>query len=526
MVGRTNRIVGAGRRHRVPLAVCAAVAALVMTGTNAVSSAATQLALTAPAHLTAFQLRLGDAKGATPTFAQTPSFAWDPVRGASRYDFQLAVSKGFAAGNGLLYESTTLRTPVASVPISLPWSTSQAPSLLYWRVRALDGTSTSPWSAPASFQVSLDAAPARLPSGPGYVRWSVSPGANGYDVWFVNLKKVVATPTTSVDLRDYFADGAPTTAIWRVRAERRSFGSDKRSVPVYSYGPWSAEYYTAVAPNTAPGLATLSPGASTRTQNPTHTLMPVFLFPSPDRTQYEHLYIATDSACTKVVYNSAIVRGGAFAPRSVQYTPSTGDEIGANSGPVFMQSGSRIRPTEDGSLRSTASAASATAFTEANVNLPAGKYYWTVVPVEKRSDNSYHDLKSPRSACAANKATFTKTVGTTAVANAGAPYATGLSPSGTLASATSTPGHFYGAPLVAWEGVPGATQYEVEWSHDGTKWHGARSAATYATSTSLPVGPGTWWYHVRVLDRSPAATAHWSAPAELEISTPTFSVVG
>jgi hypothetical protein len=65
----------------------------------------------------------------------------------------------------------------------------------------------------------------------------------------------------------------------------------------------------------------------------------------------------------------------------------------------------------------------------------------------------------------------------------------------------------------------------VEWSHYETKWQKAGSLQTAATSATLPLSPGTWWYHVRALDTGTAAPA-WSAPATIQIATPTFSVVG
>jgi hypothetical protein len=109
-----------------------------------------------------------------------------------------------------------------------------------------------------------------------------------------------------------------------------------------------------------------------------------------------------------------------------------------------------------------------------------------------------------------------------------APFATGLTPSGHLASATTNPGRFYGAPLVAWRVVPGASQYRIEWSHYKQRWQQAGALTTFAASAALPLTPGTWWYHVRAIDTAAPddGTTGWSAPAMLQIATPTFSVVG
>jgi hypothetical protein len=246
-------------------------------------------------------------------------------------------------------------------------------------------------------------------------------------------------------------------------------------------------------------------------------LMPVFLFPVSNTSQLRHVYVANDRACTNIVFNSAVVAGGAFAPRSLQSTGSGASHV--NSGPVFTAAGRRIEPTEAGSSGFAG---------YANVDLPSGQYYWTVVPVDRRGDGSYHDVKSPAAACKTSRATFTKVVGAPVLGTSSAPFATGMTPSGHLASATTSPGRFYGAPLVAWRVVPGASQYRIEWSHYKERWQQAGALTTFATSAALPLAPGTWWYHVRAIDTAAPddGTTGWSAPAMVEIATPTFSVVG
>jgi hypothetical protein len=502
---------------RVGLAACAALAAATLVASGA---AARAQALTAPTALHALQLHLGDGGGATPSFTRSPAFAWDPVRGATHYEFQLASSKNFAAGDGLLWASRTFRSPVAAIPISLPWLTNRASDVLYWRVRALANEQTSPWSPAQAFHMKAAAAPTRVASSAGYVSWTTVPGARGYLVWFENLKKQIAVTTTSADLRDYYGASAPATAVWRVRALKRVVGSDKRALPVVSYGPWSGEYRTAVKPNVRPGLATLSSGTTARRQSPTHALMPVFLFPVTSRTQLDHVYVTSDAACTHVVFNSAIVRGGAFAPRSLQYAPNSHDTTPANDGAVFMQDGKRVVASETGAPTGTGSDVG-----PARVALPSGRYYWTVVRVTREPDGSYHDQQLPKNACKTSRASFTKTIGRPGLGNPTAPFAVGLSADGGHLVSAKPKGRFYGTPLVAWSPVPGAARYEVEWSHYKTKWQKAGSLQTAATSATLPLSPGTWWYHVRALDTGAAAPA-WSAPATIQIATPTFSVVG
>ena len=47
----------------------------------------------APKGLRGFELRPNES--ATHTFSRTPAFAWNPVRGASCYEFELATSRSF-----------------------------------------------------------------------------------------------------------------------------------------------------------------------------------------------------------------------------------------------------------------------------------------------------------------------------------------------------------------------------------------------------------------------------------------------
>ena len=99
------------------------------------------LALAAPAHaaradgptgLHGFLLRSDEPRATT--FARTPSFAWNPVAGALRYEFQLSTSSLFREG-GVIHEDNALTSPAAAIPLSLPWVTGN-PHSLFARVRA------------------------------------------------------------------------------------------------------------------------------------------------------------------------------------------------------------------------------------------------------------------------------------------------------------------------------------------------------------------------------------------------------
>ena len=115
-----------------------------------------------------------------------------------------------------------------------------------------------------------------------------------------------------------------------------------------------------------------------------------------------------------------------------------------------------------------------------------------------------------------------------ALAAAGAVTAgCGLSPKGRLTSAVRTTPSFYGTPLVAWEPVLGAREYEIQWSKSANPWRPLGSLLTGATSSLLPLEPGSWYYRVRGYNYSflKRPQMAWSTPTALKVSKPTFSVV-
>src|SRR5918992_793920 len=218
-------------------------------------------ALSAPKNLKAFLLRASEP--ATDGFSRTPSFAWDPVRGAKRYEFVLATSPTFA-GNAMVWVDSSLTAPAAAVPVTLPWITG-SPYSLYARVRGIAANgAVGPWSSAYGFNMRWPAVPAQLPSGPGYVRWSTVDGATSYDVWYQNLdigggvSKIFSTITNVADQREYytFHNTASwiSTVQWRVRAVRRVQDTNRptNGLPTVSYGPWSP-VYTSTNPSFVPG---------------------------------------------------------------------------------------------------------------------------------------------------------------------------------------------------------------------------------------------------------------------------------
>src|SRR5688500_10638047 len=213
-------------------------AALAVTGTVQARSEATPAA---PAGLKAFLLRADEA--AQHEFSRTPSFAWLPVRGAVRYEFELSKNPAFTEG-AIFWSNEKLKVPAASVPLALPWMTGN-PYAVYARVRAITATGVTRWSTPYGFNVRWRNLPQKLPDVPGLSRWTPVDGASHYQVWFVNVfpGKVVATKTPAVDHREFFAFHPQAswtgTVRWRVRAVRNLYGAIPSGLPAVSHGPWS-----------------------------------------------------------------------------------------------------------------------------------------------------------------------------------------------------------------------------------------------------------------------------------------------
>ena len=118
----------------VRLSFVASLFALFVAGSaQAGGKPAPVIHLSPPTGVKAFLLRADEPAGHT--FSRTPAFAWRPVRGAVRYEFELATSRLFT-DDATLWNTTDLRSPFVSIPIALPWITGN-PYSLYAHVRAI-----------------------------------------------------------------------------------------------------------------------------------------------------------------------------------------------------------------------------------------------------------------------------------------------------------------------------------------------------------------------------------------------------
>ena len=276
-----------------------------------------------PTSLHPFLLRADESRERE--FSRTPAFAWNPVRGAVRYEFQLSTGSSFRE-NGIVYSDTSLTTPVAAPDLTIPWI-SGSPHAIYARVRAILANSATDWSAPYGFDMAAASIPAPLPSQPGLLRWTPVDGAVGYQVWFVDIPKIIATKTNVADEREFYAFHQSVSWLssvrWRVRAMRNILNDRINGLPAVSYGEWSP-VYTSVNPPFSTGqlrpLMTVSDVvANGSPSSPAHKLTPAFVFggntSSGLTTELYRVHVYTDRRCVNRVYSSAIIGSPAYAPR-------------------------------------------------------------------------------------------------------------------------------------------------------------------------------------------------------------------
>ena len=567
--------------------------------------------LKAPTDLHAFLA--GFPKGAT-TFPRTPAFAWNPARGAARYELVLSTDPNFS-GNSIAWDDTTVKTPVAAVPISLPWITG-TPHSLYARARGIAANgAVGPWSTSYGFDMRWmdNGIPAPLDSPAGLVRWQPVDGATGYQVWFMNVdvtngngdptgaSKIFSTATNVADEREYYTLHQPTTAggtwtvVWRVRAVRTVYGALNNALPSVTYGPWSPPYVkqeSAMTTGTFSGLQTLGEPAVSG-HDPWQNgfrLTPGFTFSGntglfgPE--QLYRVYVFSDQDCINPVFKGSLVGSPAYAPRtsgplalptdpqkffkllapwdadtantiSAPITPPDGAQatFSVDNGAVDereAQAPATFTPTLVGASASSGSSGSTSGSSGGgstaptltgwgapvglwDTNWPVGRYYWTVVAahyVIVGGDSphvDYWDDEVPQDVCSGRYGEFGMASQPAVTVNSATrlPYAWGLTTKGRLHTASTARPTFAGAPLAAWEPAVGATAYEVQVSRTPYPWRTYGNLYTFATSTTLPLPPGKWWYRVRGINLTlpkGASTMAWSQKVGVVIAKPKFAV--
>lgn len=289
------------------------------------TSATAQTAADSPTGLHGFLLRADESPRLS--FPRTPAFAWNPVPGATGYEFQLSTSDTFR-DNGRVWQDDKLTSPVAAPLLTLPWI-SGSPHSLYARVRAVFSDHTrSPWSDDYGFDMAPPAPPTPLPAAPGLLRWTPVQGADSYEVWLLDAKKHEIVRTNVLDEREYYTLHPTSkwigTVHWRIRALRSDVPERLNSIPATHYGAWSPAY-TSTNPDFAGGDIRLGSTVSDIVSNgdpaaAAHKLMPAFTWTGNQAldgspAQFFRVEVFTDRQCLNRVFTGPLVASQAYAPR-------------------------------------------------------------------------------------------------------------------------------------------------------------------------------------------------------------------
>jgi hypothetical protein len=547
-----------------------AIVAMALLATIVASSASAMEAgpPRAPGNLRGFELRPNES--VTHTFSRTPAFAWNPVRGASCYELELATSRSFdgssviwsnaasgpASGRACRPVTMTLpaptetpassdkstagtetvktvvrpiRIPAASINLVLPWFTGK-PYALYAHVRAITTRGATAWSRPFGFNMRWESTPIPLQARPGLVRWTPVEGATAYDVWYPDIRRIIRTHTNVADQRELYTfhleDAWWQTVRWRVRSVRQVAGALPNGLPAVSYGPWSPMYVT-TNPAWSEGKlqlrAAVSDAVSTDGKAAAHQLMPAMTFSGDVGTDGQayrlfRAYAFTDRDCVNVVFRGSVVGGPAFAPRisGPLKLPTNQQELDTALASVLPAATSESAKTymADGSPL----VANETVGEDAvvHVDLPdvdpaTTRYFWTVVPVGIDVGESgtfeYFDAESPQDACDEGRLGSFGKESQPAKTASGTPFVSGLSPKGRLLAQAGARPTVYSTPLVAWRPVLGATEYEIQWSRTKYPWRSRGSTRTVATSSVLELSAGRWYYRIRGLNTAQVGTS-------------------
>jgi len=544
------------------LAILGALLAVLAVATG--SAAARGDASSAPANLHAFLLRVDEP--VAHTYPRTPAFAWEGVRGATSYEFQLSTSRAFTDAT-IVWKDSALATPTAAIDLQLPWMTGE-PYALWAHVRAVVDGHTTAWGNPFGFNMRWETVPRQLPSPMGLVRWTPVDGATGYEVWFPGIRKHFSTVTNVADEREFFMPNAPAAdpIRWRVRAVRYVASSAlPNSLDRVSHGPYTQQFTAADATWAAGPLhggSATSDGTSTATKPIAHQLTPGFAWQGSDgvdgtRTQLWRTYVATDRQCVNIVMKGAVVGGPAWAPRTsapaqksymadgTEVIESESSDSGA-SGAGTGSTGATAGPSSAGSSGSSNPPAAAGAHIDLwDIGWPSGRYWWTVVPVvpvptdtggagsssgPSAAPSEYIDTELPEDACAAGRVWSFGKVSAPVATRTATPFVSGMVSGRRVTAAAHKLPRFRFLPLIAWQPALGAQLYDVEVSRTTYPWKATIQQQTHATSLVLPLNKnqdGTWYYRVRGVNPNlpnNAQTMSWSRPVPIRITGDVFTV--
>ncbi len=416
------------------------------------------------------------ADGAVVQFV--PSFAWTPVAGADKYEFQISADAGMnspvlGAGKDDFFTRNTRATLLKTIPNGTYW----------WRVRATNAAGqTSAWTQPRSFRKIWNLQPAlqspaagaglSFPANPVVLAWSGVAGAAHY------LVSAASDPSLGSLVLKYANQDDPKGPP-NVAATSAAITS--------ALAPGT--YYWSVTPVDAEGNRGVATPVSSFN----------WVWPSTTSTQLEDLNPAPEAYDPRFSWNPV--------PGAARY------EVEINSSVDFAP-GSKVCC----SAATIATSLSPTAVLKDNV------YYWRVRALDPDGNAGVWNYGG----------SFTKTFDK--VAPAGPVPGTSiknlrlrdnLADPGTD-EATGTPGYQTHVPVVRWDPVPGAASYEVQaadWTGTTCSW----ATSAYVRKTSVPewtplgttiynpvvwqgtlakdvLGPGTYCFRVRA--RSDRATGN------------------
>jgi hypothetical protein len=309
----------------MPVLRFAAALTMIALALGAGSAAARTAALDTPSGLHAFLLRTDEPSSTS--FNRTPSFSWNPVSGATTYQFQLSTSSSFR-DNGIIYADHRLTSPVAAPAVTLPWITGN-PHSLYARVRAVTQTTTGPWSPAFGFDVVPPPPPTPLPSYPGLIRWTPVPGATGYQIWLIDANKMEVVYSNVLDEREFYtlhqSSAWTGTVRWRIRALRSdTYNQRINQIPVSTFGAWSPVYSSSNSATSGGPIQLRGTVADVYSNGsdsaPAHRLMPAFLFSGNQSlagtpAELFRVYVFTDKQCLNPVLIGSVTGAPAFSPR-------------------------------------------------------------------------------------------------------------------------------------------------------------------------------------------------------------------